>query len=100
RRPGRRLRRSHGSRAAGAGASDPLGGRAGAARLSPMTDLLASLLHAMATAVGRLPWPLQRALGDGLGGLARRLGARESVVALRNLELALPALDPAARQAL
>ena len=65
-----------------------------------MTDLLASLLHAMATAVGRLPWPLQRALGDGLGGLARRVGARESVVALRNLELCLPGLDSASRQAL
>lgn len=65
-----------------------------------MTDLLASLLHAMATAVGRLPWPLQRALGNGLGGLARRLGTRESVVALRNLELALPGLDPTTRQAL
>lgn len=65
-----------------------------------MTDLLASLLHALATAIGRLPWPLQRGLGSALGGLARRLGSRESVVALRNLELALPELDTAARDAL
>ena len=65
-----------------------------------MTDLLASLLHALATAIGRLPWPLQRGLGSALGDLARRLGSRESVVALRNLELALPELDPAARDAL
>ncbi|WP_133000319.1 lauroyl acyltransferase [Luteimonas arsenica] len=65
-----------------------------------MTDLLASLLYAIAALVGRLPWPLQRALGDGLGWLVRRTGARESVVALRNLELALPGLDPAAREAL
>ncbi len=65
-----------------------------------MTDLLASLLHALATAIGRLPWPLQRGLGSALGGLARRLGSRESVVALRNLELALPELDPATRDAL
>ena len=65
-----------------------------------MTDLLASLLHALATAIGRLPWPLQRGLGNALGDLARRLGSRESVVALRNLELALPELDTAARDAL
>ena len=65
-----------------------------------MTGILASLLHAAAILVGRLPWPLQRALGNGLGRLARRAGARESVVAMRNLELALPELDAAARDAL
>ena len=65
-----------------------------------MNDLLASLLHAVATAIGRLPWPLQRGMGNALGDLARRLGSRESVVALRNLELALPELDPGARRAL
>ena len=65
-----------------------------------MTDLLASLLHVLATAIGRLPWPLQRGLGNAVGDLARRLGSRESVVALRNLELALPELDTAARDAL
>src|SRR5690554_705546 len=65
-----------------------------------MNEFLASLLHGGATAVGRLPWALQRALGNALGGLTRALGTRESVVALRNLELALPELDTAARQAL
>ena len=65
-----------------------------------MTDFIASLLHAAATAVGRLPWAVQRALGDALGWLARRLRTRESVVALRNLELALPELDAARRHAL
>ncbi|HEY4530473.1 MAG TPA: lauroyl acyltransferase [Luteimonas sp.] len=65
-----------------------------------MTGFLASLLHLAASAVGRLPWPLQRWLGNTLGGLARRLGTRESVVALRNLELALPGLDAAGRAAL
>lgn len=65
-----------------------------------MTGFLASLLHVAAAAIGHLPWPLQRRLGDALGGLARRLGTRESVVALRNLELALPELDPTARAAL
>ena len=62
-----------------------------------MTGFLASLLHLAATAIGRLPWALQRALGNALGGLARVLGTRESVVALRNLELALPALDESSR---
>lgn len=65
-----------------------------------MTGFLASLLHLTATAIGRLPWALQRALGNALGGLARALGTRESVVALRNLELALPTLDAASRNAL
>ena len=65
-----------------------------------MTEFLASLLHGGATVVGRLPWALQRALGNALGGLIRRLGTRESVVALRNLELALPGLDSAARDSL
>lgn len=65
-----------------------------------MTALLASLLHAAASLVGRLPWPLQRALGDAVGWLTRVLRTRESVVALRNLELALPDLDPDARAAL
>ncbi|MEN1972837.1 lauroyl acyltransferase [Luteimonas sp. MJ204] len=65
-----------------------------------MTELSASLLHAAASAIGRLPWPVQRALGDALGWLARTLRTRESVVALRNLELAMPALDRAARERL
>jgi len=65
-----------------------------------MARFLASLLYAAAAAAGRLPWPAQRALGNALGGLARALGTRESVVALRNLELALPGLEPGARAAL
>lgn len=65
-----------------------------------MTEFLASLLHALATLIGRLPWPLQRALGDGLGRLVRATGARESVVALRNLELAFPDMPAAERAAL
>ena len=65
-----------------------------------MTDLLASLLHVAASVLGRLPWAVQRALGDALGWLVRRLGLRESVVAMRNLELALPELDGPARERL
>ena len=62
-----------------------------------MTDLLARLLHALATLIGRLPWPVQRRLGDALAWLWWRTGARESRVALRNLELAYPELLPAQR---
>src|SRR5690606_21513355 len=62
-----------------------------------MTEFLASLLHAFAAAVGRLPWALQRAMGNALGALARATGARESVVAMRNLELAFPDMPATAR---
>src|SRR5690606_23690806 len=58
------------------------------------------LLHAAATAVGRLPWPVQRALGSALGDASRALRSRESVVALRNLELALPGLAADERRVL
>jgi KDO2-lipid IV(A) lauroyltransferase len=62
-----------------------------------MTDAAARLLHLLATAVGRLPWRWLAALGDALAALWRRVDARESRVARRNLELAYPALDDAAR---
>lgn len=65
-----------------------------------MTDAAAWLLHALATAVGRLPWPLLRRIGDGIAWLWRRLDARESAVARRNLELAYPQLLPAQRDEL
>ena len=63
----------------------------------PMTSLLARLLYLLAAAVGRLPWPVLRVLADALAWLWLRTGARESVVALRNLELAYPELSPAQR---
>jgi KDO2-lipid IV(A) lauroyltransferase len=48
----------------------------------------------------RLPWPLQRAFGRGLGPLLRLgLGERRRIAA-RNLELCFPELDAAARAAL
>ena len=62
-----------------------------------MTTLLARILYLLAAAVGRLPWPVLRALADALAWLWLRTGARESVVALRNLELAYPELSPAQR---
>lgn len=62
-----------------------------------MTDLAARLLYLLAAATGRLPWRCLQALGDALAWLWRRLDARESRVARRNLELACPELDEAAR---
>ena len=60
----------------------------------------ASLLHALASVVARLPWPLLRRVADGIAWAWRRLDARESRVARRNLELAYPDLMPAERAAL
>lgn len=62
-----------------------------------MTEFAAGLLYLLAAATARLPWRWQRALGDALAALWRRLDARESRVSRRNLELAYPALDAAAR---
>lgn len=63
-------------------------------------ELPAALLYLAAAAIGRLPWAVQRRLGDGLAWLWWRLGARESTVALRNLEIAYPELLPSQRDAL
>jgi len=60
----------------------------------------ARLLVAAAAVLGRLPWPWIYRLGDAMAALWRRLDARESRVARRNLELAFPGMDPAAREAL
>ncbi|MEO6264503.1 MAG: LpxL/LpxP family Kdo(2)-lipid IV(A) lauroyl/palmitoleoyl acyltransferase [Luteimonas sp.] len=50
-------------------------------------------------AMARLPWPLQRVLGRGLGALLRAtLGARRRI-AVRNLELCFPELATDARDA-
>ena len=58
-----------------------------------MSASLARLLYLCAAALGRLPWAGLDALGDAVAALWLRLGARESRVARRNLELAFPALD-------
>jgi KDO2-lipid IV(A) lauroyltransferase len=60
--------------------------------------MLARLMYALAAAIGRLPWPALRRLGDGLAWMWLRTGARESRVALRNLELAYPGLLPSERE--
>jgi len=65
-----------------------------------MTGVAATLLYLLAAAIGRLPWWLLHALGDGIAKLWRRLDAREARVARRNLELAFPWLGPVERDRL
>src|SRR6478672_8579995 len=62
--------------------------------------LPAAVLFAIASLVGRLPWRLLYRAGDAVAWLWRRLDARESRVARRNLELALPALSATERASL
>ena len=65
-----------------------------------MKDALASLLYLLAAIAGRLPWAWSNALGDGVAALWRRLDARESRVARRNLELVFPDMPPEQRRQL
>ncbi len=65
-----------------------------------MTRFAATLLYLFAALVARLPWVLLHALADGVAWLWRRLDARESRVARRNLELAMPWAEPRNREAL
>lgn len=62
-----------------------------------MTAFLARVLFVLAGLLGRLPWPLLAAMGDGLAWLWRRFDLRESRVARRNLEIAYPGLPEAER---
>src|SRR5688500_16786846 len=50
--------------------------------------------------LARIPWPLQRVLGSGLGALLRMAMPGRRRIAARNLELCFPELDPHAREAL
>lgn len=65
-----------------------------------MTRFAAWLLYLLAAALGRLPWAWLRGLGGALARGWRQTGARESVVAARNLELAYPDLPAAQREEL
>ena len=65
-----------------------------------MDRFIANLLYALAWTLARLPWPLLRALADGMARLWIALDAREARVARRNLELIRPDLDTAAREAM
>lgn len=65
-----------------------------------MTRLAAHLLYALAWAVARLPWPLLRALADGVAWLLLTLDVREARVVRCNLKLIRGDLDAEARDAL
>ncbi|WP_244244025.1 lauroyl acyltransferase [Marilutibacter alkalisoli] len=65
-----------------------------------MARIAAALLYFLAAALGQLPWPWLMVLGDGLAALWRRIDARESRVARRNLELAYPHLLASEREQL
>ena len=65
-----------------------------------MTDFIAGLLYASAALLARLPWRWLMWLGDVMAMVWRRSGARESRVAMRNLELAYPELLPRQRDEL
>ncbi|HWS77183.1 MAG TPA: lipid A biosynthesis lauroyl acyltransferase, partial [Thermomonas sp.] len=65
-----------------------------------MTSVLSALLYALAWTVARLPWPLLRALADGVAKVSIAANAREARVARRNLELIRPDLDHAGREVL
>ena len=68
--------------------------------MPPRTEFAAALLYALAWTVARLPWPLLRALADGVAALSVTVNGREARVARRNLELIRADLDAAAREAL
>jgi len=63
-------------------------------------ETTARLLHALATAIGHLPDPVQRGMARGLAGWWRWRDSRESRVARRGLELAFPELPDVEREAL
>ncbi|KAF1712093.1 lipid A biosynthesis lauroyl acyltransferase [Pseudoxanthomonas kalamensis DSM 18571] len=66
--------------------------------MTPETQ--ASLLYRGVALLARLPWPWLRRLADAIAWLWRRIDARESRVARRNIELVYPELLPAQRREL
>jgi Kdo2-lipid IVA lauroyltransferase/acyltransferase len=62
--------------------------------------LSSKLLVALLWVLHWLPLPLQAALGYALAGLLYRLAAKRRRIALRNVQLCLPALDEAQREQL
>lgn len=62
-----------------------------------MPDVIASLLYATAALLARLPRRWLLCLADAIAALMQRFGARESVIAMRNLEIAYPDLPPGER---
>jgi KDO2-lipid IV(A) lauroyltransferase len=70
--------------------------------LPPMDrmNITARCLYALLWLIGRLPLPALQALGSAIGVALRLAGGGPLRVARRNLELAFPALDAAARKQL
>lgn len=68
--------------------------------MPPMTRFAAAMLFALARFAGRMPWPWHRRRAGNIARLWIRTGARESRVALRNLEIAFPGIAPDEREAL
>jgi KDO2-lipid IV(A) lauroyltransferase len=60
-------------------------------------NLAARTLHALLRLIGCLPLPVLQRLGAGLGDALRWTRSRSARIATRNLELALPGLEPDAR---
>lgn len=65
-----------------------------------MTRFAAAILFAFARLAGRIPWCWHPWLAARIASLWRRTAARESRVALRNLELAFPDMPRGEREAL
>jgi KDO2-lipid IV(A) lauroyltransferase len=65
-----------------------------------VAKFIATSLYMFAYGLGRLPWVCLLCIGDGIALLWRQLDMRESRVARRNLELALPAWTQEQRIAL
>ena len=63
-------------------------------------EILSGLLYRAAALLTRLPWSWLRALADGLAWAWRRMDARESQVARRNLQLVYPEMLPSQREEL
>ena len=64
------------------------------------SEILAGLLYHATALLTRLPWPWLRRGGDALAWLWRRVDARESRVARRNLQLVYPEMLPSQRHEL
>ena len=62
-----------------------------------MVRFTSFVLYLLAALIGRLPWRWLYALGDAFGRLLRRVDARESWVAQRNLDIAYPELTASER---
>ncbi|MEJ2601937.1 MAG: lipid A biosynthesis acyltransferase [Gammaproteobacteria bacterium] len=76
--------------------TDPSSGRP-----APVSrDLLIRAALLVQRGIVHLPWPVQKAIGKALGGVAYRIARRRRRIARRNLELCFPELDETDRETL